>query len=100
MTKEDEKYLLDRVWYKKKNVKNTFLEVTKFPYIFVTNAPLTFGHSQLVIPAPPEKDLVDESKLFRLSAPLIENVLNVFDIFFAKKKHHTKAPFKKLAEDT
>jgi len=100
MNKEEQKYLLNRVWHKKNNVKNTFLEVSKFPHIFITNAPLTFGHSQLVVPAFPETDPVDESKLFRLAAPLIENVLKVFEIFFAKGKHHRKAPFQKLAEDT
>jgi hypothetical protein len=100
MNKEEETYLLDRVWRKKKNVKNTFSEVSKFPYIFLTNAPLTFGHSQLVVPTLPGTDSVDESKLFRLAAPLIEDVLKVFEIFFVKGKRHTKAPFQKLAEDT
>lgn len=100
MNKEDEKYLLDRVWRKEKNVKNTLSEVSKFPYVFLTNAPLTFGHSQLVVPTCPGTDSGDESKLFRSAAPLIEDVLKVFEIFFGKGKRHARAPFQKLAEDT
>lgn len=100
MTKEEEIYLLDRVWRKQKSVRNTWAEVSKFPHIFLTNAPLTFGHSQLVVPAPPGADSVNESTLFREAANLIEGVLHLFKNAFGEKKLHARAPFQKLAEDT
>ena len=100
MNKEEEIYLLDRVWRKRKNVKNTWSEVKKFPHVFVTNLPLTFGHSQLVVPARPGKDAANESTLFRSAADLIEDGLEVFKNVFGKGELHAKAPFKKLAEDT
>jgi hypothetical protein len=100
MKKEEEIYLLDRVWCKQKNVKNTWSEVSRFPHIFLTNAPLTFGHSQLVVPARPGKDSVNESTLFRSAAGLIEDVLEVFKNVFGKEKLHARPPFQKLAEDT
>jgi hypothetical protein len=100
MNKEEEIYLLNRIWRKRKNVKNTWSEVSKFPHIFLTEAPLTFGHSQLVVPARPGTDSVNESTLFRSAVVLIEDVLEVFKNVFGKEKLHARAPFQKLAEDT
>lgn len=99
MTTEEETCLLNRIWYKRKMVKNAWSEVTKFPHIFLTNAPLTFGHSQLVIPAR-AGSAVNETTLFRLAADLIEDVLRVFKEAFGNKTLHTKASYKKLAEAT
>jgi len=96
---QEEEYFHERVWHKRRRVRNTYSEVKKFPHIFVTNAPLTFGHSQLVIPAF-EENPVNESVMFKKASPLIEKVLKVFDIFFAADKRHTNELFKKLAEDT
>jgi hypothetical protein len=100
MNEEEEAYLLDRVWRKRKNVKNTWSEVSKFPHVFLANAPLTFGHSQLVVPARPGTDSVNESTLFRSAVDLIEDVLEVFKTVFGNGKLHARAPFQKLAEDT
>jgi len=99
MNREEEKYLLDRVWYKRKKVKNAWSEVSKSPHIFLTNAPLTFGHSQLVIPACPNA-AANESTLFRSAADLIEEVLKAFMEVFGKGTVHAEAPFQKLAEAT
>ena len=100
MEKEEEKLRLARVWYKQENVKNTWSEVSKYPHIFLVNAPLTFGHSQLVFPAPPGADSVNESTLFGQAAVLIEYVLKVFKTVFGDEKLRVEAPFQKLAEDT
>lgn len=100
MTKEEEAYLLERVWRKRKSAKNTRMEVSKFPHIILVNAPLTFGHSQLVVPAHPGETPVSERKLFRLAADLIENALAVFTKTLGKRQLHSSASFKKLAEDT
>jgi len=100
MNKEEEKYFLDRVWYKPAEVKNDWASVSKSPYIFLTNAPLTFGHSQLVIPIDYMTNSVNESTFFSTASPIITITLKVFNDVFGKKKIHFKAAFQKLAMDT
>ena len=100
MNKEEEKYFLERVWYKPSKVGNKWSAVSKSLHIFLTNAPLTFGHSQLVIPIDYMAKPVNESAFFSTASNFIARTLNVFNDVFGKKKIHTKTPFLKLAEDT
>lgn len=74
-------------------------QASSSPYILLVNGPLTFGHSQLVVPAP-QKDGVDESFLFGLASKLIVSALKVFVDVFGSKKVHANPRYQKLAEVT
>lgn len=92
---------LPRLWHVQGNSKSwsNWSQASSFPYILLVNRPLTFGHSQLVVPAP-RKDDVDESFLFDLASKLIVRALKVFADVFGTKKVHADPLYQKLAEVT
>ena len=101
MNKQEERYLLDRVWYRTADKEDDWSRVSKSPHIFLTNAPLTFGHSQLIIPTDAERESLSESILFQKAASLIVEVLNVFKrVFEGDEALHLNQSFQKLAENT
>ena len=71
---------------------------TTCPCIYLPRSPLTFGHSQLIIPHPGDC----EQDLFRLSSEIIYNVISTFKRVFVdmKKPIHEEEIFKPLAENT
>jgi hypothetical protein len=73
--------------------------MSKFPHIFLTNAPLSFGHSQLVIPSQNEND-EDESTFFQSASEIIVGVLKVFKNIFGKQGLHARLAYEALAENT
>ncbi len=77
--------------------------VKKVPYIFFSRAPLTFAHSQLVIPAPPgqkNSGQIDEAKFFKWAACLIKRAIITFSKALYDKRVHTDGKYKGLAEVT
>ncbi|MBI3000598.1 MAG: hypothetical protein HYY46_19415 [Deltaproteobacteria bacterium] len=72
----------------------------KFPYIFLVNRPLTFGHSQLVMPIPINLRSTKESISFECASILIKWVINGFEEAFGKDKLHTEMKFRDLAKRT
>jgi len=71
----------------------------KFPYIFLVNRPLTFGHSQLVIPIPDDLR-PKESIAFEFAAILIKLAIKGFEEVFGDDKLHTEVDFSDLAKRT
>ena len=80
------------------NLENDVWEqVTKSPCIFLSRSPLTFGHSQLLIPSPCDS----EPDLFRLASKIICKVISIFSTVFGNTRLlHEKDTFKPLAEST
>ena len=99
MNRDEETYLLARVWFEQ-TMGYSWEEVCKLPHIFLTNAPLTFGHSQLVVPALHGRNTANENDLFRKAAELIEKALKVLRSVLGKTNVHETSPFEKLAQDT
>lgn len=69
------------------------------PCIYLPRSPLTFGHSQLIIPHPGDC----EQDLFRLASKIIYNVISTFSVVFgdkANKPLHEDDTYKPLAENT
>jgi hypothetical protein len=67
------------------------------PCVFFSRSPLTFGHSQLLIPSHGDC----EPDLFRLASEIIYNVISTFStIFGSPKLLHERRIFKPLAENT
>ena len=69
------------------------------PCIYLVRSPLTFGHSQLIIPSAGDC----EQDLFRLASEIIYDVISVFTKSFGdkeKKPLHEDEAFKPLAENT
>ena len=68
------------------------------PYIFLSRSPLTFGHSQLVVPSP---DDCNEEDLFRLASKIIYYAIAAFrSAFGGEKPLHEDKAFESLAENT
>jgi hypothetical protein len=68
-------------------------------YIFLSRAPLTFGHSQLVtrvrsITKPHEADL------FEMVSPMIKGAISVFESVLGSRRFQENSDFKKLAKLT
>jgi hypothetical protein len=58
-------------------------DLHKFPYIFLSRSPLTFGHSQLVIPAPPgSSERIPEAKYFEWASHIIREAIATFTTVF------------------
>jgi len=76
----------------------------KFPYIFLVNRPLTFGHSQLVMPIPMNlrstKDENREGIYFEYASIMIKRAIKGFVEAFDKNKLHTDKTFCDLAKRT
>jgi len=78
-------------------------DVEKVPHIYLSRAPLTFAHSQLVIPAPPGRknnDSIDEAMLFKWAACLIERVIATFTKAFRDRQAHNDDKYRELAQVT
>jgi hypothetical protein len=59
------------------------------PYIFFSRSPITFGHSIVVIPKPPNSNSVHEAQFFRWAAQFIEITISIFyDAFVQREIHH------------
>lgn len=74
--------------------------ISKYDHAFLTNAPLTFGHSQLVIPASASRESSEESELFQASSKIIKAILMTYKTIFGSHEIHTEKRFAKLAEAT
>ncbi|MCJ7545396.1 MAG: hypothetical protein MUP30_01025 [Deltaproteobacteria bacterium] len=76
----------------------------KVPHIFLSRSPLTFGHSQLVIPSPPcsTKYKISEAGFFEIASVIIVRVLQTFKEVFPtnRRQIHEEDTFKSLAEST
>ena len=86
--------------YLDKLVKCDWDDVTKFPYIFLSRSPLTFGHSQLVIQSTVTRKKMEEEDFFKCSSYIIKNAIATFRTVFGDKKIHQDKKFKNLAEMT
>lgn len=71
-------------------------KIEKSPYVFLSRAPLTFGHSQLVIPSP-NGTKQDEKDFFRLASRIIERTIIAFKEAFKVQKLHQDENFSSLA---
>jgi len=75
----------------------------KSPHIFLSRAPLTFGHSQLVLPPPPCKsknEKIPETIFFEFASYIVKRALAAFEKVLGKKEVHQNPTFKHLAEST
>lgn len=79
--------------------RNDWREIEKAPYIFLSRAPLTFGHSQLVIQSP-QGNNQDEENFFCLASKIVERVIVVFRKAFIEQKIHKDKNFSDLAKLT
>jgi len=77
--------------------KDKWEQIKKSPCIFFSRSPLTFGHSQLLIPS-----LDDcEQDLFRLASEIIYGVISTFSTVFGNPRRlHEDEIFKPLSENT
>jgi hypothetical protein len=86
----------------KKNYKEDIEE--KIPHIFLSRAPLTFGHSQLVIPFPPchsNDKKISEANFFEIASLVVTGALKTFEQVFHKNHPiNEEDRFKRLAEST
>jgi hypothetical protein len=77
--------------------KDRWEQIKNSPHIFLSRSPLTFGHSQLVIPSPGDS----EQDLFRLASEIIYDAISTFKSVFGNPTFvHQKAVFKPLADTT
>lgn len=74
-------------------------EIKKFPHILLSRSPLTFGHSQLVIPAPFGREQAEE-KFFEWGSEIIKRAIVVFRKVFREKEIHKEPEFSNLSEMT
>lgn len=81
----------------------------EFPHIYLVNRPLTFGHSQLVMPIPmklrpteeqEKKNEPFESDFFEYASIIIKRAIKGFEEAFRKDKLHSEAKFCDLAKRT
>jgi len=83
------------------NVSNKWRE---FPHIYLVNRPLTFGHSQLVMPIPENRISPNnenkESLYFEYASIMIKRAIKVFVEAFHTNKLHTEKIFCDLAKRT
>jgi len=78
---------------------------TNVPHIFLSRSPLTFGHSQLVIPSMPgsiPEKLTSEASFFEIASVIIVRALQTYQQLFCSKDGpiHEEDTFKRLAEST
>ena len=86
-------YLEARTWFSK--IENQHIKIQ----IFLVNAPLTLGHSQLIA-CFPECTLDDESERFALVAPSIKTALQTFQQAFGRHSIHNKLELASLTKLT
>ena len=84
-----------RTWLKKDKIGNQDIKIR----IFLVNAPLTFGHSQLIA-CFPKGTLYEESERFQLVAPFIKMALETFQQAFGRHAIHNKLELASLAKLT
>lgn len=72
----------------------------EFPYIFLVNRPLTFGHSQLVMPIPMNLRSTKETTSFECASIIIKRAIKGFEEAFGEDKLHSEAKFCNLAKRT
>lgn len=88
-------------WSLLKEEKFPWNKAERFPHIFLVRAPISFGHSQLVIPCPGTLETADEVDFFAWASFLVSKVISTFQTVFEKKKiHQMKQEYHKLARDT
>jgi hypothetical protein len=66
------------------------------PHLFLSRSPLTFGHSQVVVPCREGS----EDGLFRVASRIIRCAIQTFSTAFLDQKLHESEQFKTLAEAT
>jgi hypothetical protein len=90
--------LKERTWFSLAKTKEHPFDIQ----IFLVNAPLTFGHSQLIarFSVDPDGHTCDESKRFSLTAPYIDMALRTFQQAFCISTIHKKIEFAPLAKLT
>ena len=71
-----------------------------FPHIFLVDRPITFGHSQLVMPIPCNLQPLKESNCFEFASIIIKRAIEHFEVAFGETRLHTKSQFHDLAERT
>lgn len=71
------------------NIKQT-------PHVLLVRAPLTFGHSQLVIPSP-NRTIKTEKDFFRMASGIVEIAINTFEKAFKAQEIHESENFSSLA---
>lgn len=71
-------------------------KIKKSPYILLVRAPLTFGHSQLVIPSP-NGTKQDEKHFFCLASKIIERAIIAFKEALKVQVIHEDENFRSLA---
>ncbi len=90
-------YLEARTWFKKDKIENQNITIR----IFLVNAPLTFGHSQLIACFPKCCTLNEkESERFNLVAPFIKMAIETFQQAFGSYAIHNKIELASLAKLT
>lgn len=72
----------------------------KFPHIFFVNRPLTFGHSQLVMPIPSNLRDIKEDIIFECASIIIKRAIKTFEEAFGGDKLHSNEDFCNLAKRT
>lgn len=79
------------------DIKETcWRQIEKAPHIFLSRSPITFGHSQLVVPSSRE----NEEYLFLVASEFIYGAIYAFNNAFKTNRLHEKAAFRRLAEYT
>lgn len=76
--------------------KKKWKKIEQSPYVLLVRAPLTFGHSQLVISSPKGTNQ-DEEDFFSLGSRIIERTIMVFEQAFKVQKIHEDENFRSLA---
>jgi hypothetical protein len=73
----------------------------KVPHIFLSRSPLTFGHSQLVIPAIPGK-IFEEANFYEIASIILVRALQTYETVFSNKDSpiHEEVTFSRLSEST
>lgn len=123
MTERDDKEIFHRIWYlpdswwtpaSPSNLQEwrTLLERgnaskwdvsgnwKEFPHIFLVNRPLTFGHSQLVMPIPTNLSSTKESIIFEYASIIIKRAIKGFEEAFGEEQLHSEEKFCSLAKRT
>jgi len=127
MNEQDSTEIFQRIWYlpdnwwtgeshdnleewcallKRRNARqwNVSDKWREFPHIYLVHRPLTFGHSQLVLPIPknlmPTSNENKESLYFECASIIIKRAIKGFVEAFHTNKLHTEKIFSDLAKRT
>jgi len=77
-----------------------FAMILSRPHIFMVRSPLTFGHSQVRIPIPPNKPNTTEIDYWQWAALMIKKAIKVNIEAFVVKQLHLHNSFSELAKET